>query len=322
MLLDELVKAIEIIKARINKTRADTYESKLGDNEYRTRIVLIDPVLCALGWDVSDPALVTIEDHHSGVGTPDYALLGRDGKPKAYIEAKKLGETEGPPKRADMDQLRRYGDELNINYVGLTDGDHWIFRDFSRGFSSQESYPLDVTISKEPVSQCALKFLLLWQRNLEAGQLIGASEPILVTPPDPDSIPEKPDELQPVAPSNEGLVSLADFRFDRNNMPSRIHLPDGQVNPINAWIGIFKETAEYLIRKGKLTEAVCPIGAVVNTKPQSESGTEWRPEHTSRLSNGLFFNRNVGGSDQVKRAKSLLMRFGEDPGTILLKLSK
>ena len=177
-------------------------------------------------------------------------------------------------------------------------------------------------MSEQEEHKCALKFLLLWQRNLQTGQLIEASEPVLVTPPDPDPLPKKPDGFQPTAlPSHEGWIPLSDFQFDRNNMPSKIHLPDGQVSPINAWIGIFRETAEYLIRIGKLTEAVCPIGAIVNTKPQSESGTEWRKEHTSRLSNGLFFNRNVGGNDQVKRAKSLLVRFGQDPASILLKSS-
>ena len=50
MLLDDLVTAIQTVQQRIRE-----HGTSLSQNEYRTRLALIDPMLNALGWDVSDP---------------------------------------------------------------------------------------------------------------------------------------------------------------------------------------------------------------------------------------------------------------------------
>ena len=55
-MLDDLVTAIQTVQQRIRE-----HGNTLSQNEYRTRIALIDPILNALGWDVSDPVLVTPE---------------------------------------------------------------------------------------------------------------------------------------------------------------------------------------------------------------------------------------------------------------------
>ena len=79
MLLDDLVTAIQTVQQRIRE-----HGNTLSQNEYRTRLALIDPILNALGWDVSDPNLVTIEDQWAG-GRADYALLGpKTDKPKGF----------------------------------------------------------------------------------------------------------------------------------------------------------------------------------------------------------------------------------------------
>ena len=121
MLLDDLVTAIQTVQARIRE-----HGNSLSQNEYRTRISLIDPILNALGWDVSDPRLVTVEDHHqAGNGRADYALLGSDGKTESlYIEAKRLNE----PLEAHQDQVFKYTWDQKLFYGGLTDGNRWIFR--------------------------------------------------------------------------------------------------------------------------------------------------------------------------------------------------
>ena len=81
MMLDELVSVIETIKECIN-----THGPSLRQNETRTRRALIDPLLQVLGWDTSDPALVTPE-YRVDVGWADYALQGAGNKPAAVIEA-------------------------------------------------------------------------------------------------------------------------------------------------------------------------------------------------------------------------------------------
>ena len=54
--LDELAACIEQLKTRLLSHRTD-----LEENEIRTRMALIDPLLRALGWDVSDSAVVIPE---------------------------------------------------------------------------------------------------------------------------------------------------------------------------------------------------------------------------------------------------------------------
>ena len=85
MLLDDLVAVIEKIQQRIRD-----HGATLRQNETRTRTALIDPLLTALGWDVSDPALVTPE-YRVDVGWADYALSSLRNQPSAVIEAKRLG---------------------------------------------------------------------------------------------------------------------------------------------------------------------------------------------------------------------------------------
>ena len=56
MPLDDLVQVIEALQERIRE-----HGDSLRQNEIRTRVALIDPLLTALGWDVSDPGVVTAE---------------------------------------------------------------------------------------------------------------------------------------------------------------------------------------------------------------------------------------------------------------------
>ncbi len=86
MSLDELSRTIRTLAERIRD-----HSALLSTSEARTRLALVDPLLNALGWDTSDPAKVSVEYDVEG-RQADYALLGPDGKPKAFVEAKKLGE--------------------------------------------------------------------------------------------------------------------------------------------------------------------------------------------------------------------------------------
>ena len=47
--LDDLVARIELLQARIR-----SHKAALRENETRTRMALIDPLMHALGWDVSE----------------------------------------------------------------------------------------------------------------------------------------------------------------------------------------------------------------------------------------------------------------------------
>ena len=199
MPLDDLVQVIETLQQRIRD-----YGDSLRQNEIRTRVALIDPLLTALGWDVAEPGLVTAE-YNIGNGRADYALLVPANKPAALVEAKHLGEQLESPNH--QEQVFTYALMQQVKYAGLTDGNHWVLDDVS-DFSG-ERRKLDVNIANIPAHQCALKFLLLWQPNLSLGQPVVAEEPIFSDGPKTKPVNGGGGTLPPP----DGWTSLADFRF-------------------------------------------------------------------------------------------------------------
>ena len=102
MLLEDLVGCIELLQERIR-----SYSAPLRENETRTRMALIDPLLRALDWDVSDPGVVTPE-YRVKDGWADYALL----RPRRLAGSSRGGQEArrgaGVPPDADA-QLRECG---------------------------------------------------------------------------------------------------------------------------------------------------------------------------------------------------------------------
>ena len=138
-MLDDLVGVIETLKTRIQDHRAD-----LQASETRTRMALIDPLLTALGWDASDPRLVTPE--YASNGRADYALLSPDGPPAALVEAKKLGEALEPHRM----QMLNYSNASGVAFSGLTDGNHWELYDVFRKDTLDKRRVLELSISDTP----------------------------------------------------------------------------------------------------------------------------------------------------------------------------
>ena len=173
-------------------------------------MALIDPLLRALGWDTEDPALV-LPEYESGRGKPgeraDYALMG-EGKPKAVIEAKKLGESLANHRG----QMVNYANMSGIPYAGLTDGNHWEFYKVFDAKPIEERRLLQVSISNDAAHECALKLLLLWHPNLASGQPVQPIDPVLA-----DST-----ELQPPAvPSRAAVGARLSARRRRAGSCSR-----------------------------------------------------------------------------------------------------
>ena len=295
MLLDELVGVIETLQTRIGE-HGDT----LRQNETRTRMALIDPLLQALGWDVADPGVVTPEYDVSGQRV-DYALLGTGGQPAATVEAKKLGE----PLTAHRMQMLNYSNAAGIAYAGLTDGNQWELYEVFKQVTLEERRLLDLRILNTPAHECALKLLLLWRPNLAPGTPVAASEPILAdalqtTPATPEPIVPTPIPVLPTpAPANnEGWTPLAGFRPETNqSVPSTIRFPDGEEKQPDYWNGMIIQVAEYLIRTSKLTFGRCPVPVpnrpryIVHTEAVHSNGKAFT--ESRRLSNGLFCEVDV-----------------------------
>ena len=169
MLLDELVDVIQTIQDRIRG-----HGASLRENETRTRMALIDPLLQALGWDTADPGLVTPEYNVSGKRA-DYALLDGKRSPVVFLEAKRLDELLSNHRS----QVAAYASELGIKYPALTNGNDWEVYDNSKLVPIEQRSILNLSIKDSEAHQLALRLLLLWRPNLASGQPVAASEPVL-----------------------------------------------------------------------------------------------------------------------------------------------
>ncbi len=153
--IDNLVGVIKSLQEHINRDHAN-----IGADETRTRNVLINPLLEALGWDPANPELVTTEYRlRFGYRPPraDYALhpQGQQGQPIAFIEAKRMATELSSEHR---DQVFNYASRRkSVKCVCLTNGDVWEF------YEIFEEAPPQVVLSirHESAYDCAVKLLPL-----------------------------------------------------------------------------------------------------------------------------------------------------------------
>ena len=313
-MLDDLVGVIETLKSRIELHRTD-----LQKNEIRTRGTLIDPLLRALGWDVADPTLVTLE-YATGEGRPDYALLGDNGKPSAFVEAKRLGVSL----TTHRSQMLNYSNEQGVRYAAITDGDQWELYTVFEPKPIEERQILDVTISTTPATQCALKFLMIWRPNLKDGQPESAKQPLWGLQISESPLEATP-EAQPLLPTPVlagNWVGIKGYTVKKNTKPSRVRLPDGTELAINSWRNLLVRVAEWLIDKKVLTQETCPVlrtknpsgRCIVNTEPNHPSGTGFQAYN--RLSRGLYLNVHFSAKNMVGECIRLLESLGQDASSV------
>ncbi len=170
-MLDELVGTIERLQERIRDHR-----QSLGAYESRTRAALIDPLLTALGWDVSNPAFVEVEPKTKD-GWADYALLGSSRAPVMFVEAKKLAGrdvSEHAPQAVNYAVGENLGRSPKIEHCAVTDGDEWRVYNVL----TQDLVLTSAISAPDPV-KTALQFLALWRENLVRG-FAKAAEAIFV----------------------------------------------------------------------------------------------------------------------------------------------
>ncbi len=315
-MLDDLVGVIETLKTRIQDHRAD-----LQASETRTRMALIDPLLTVLGWDASDPRLVTPEYDVNGKRA-DYALLNGHGAPVVFLEAKKLDQDLSNHRS----QVAAYASELGIKYPALTNGNDWEVYDNSKLIPIEQRNILNVSIAKDPVHQVALKLLLLWRANLASGQPIEANEPIITVSTQVEQT--KKDQQTPTPPNNEGWTSLLNLPPDVSwhDYPSTIRFPNGDERPVNPknWKHVLIEASEWLIQNGGLTKDKCPIGQdsnryIIHTEPMHPSGKSFH--NPAQLSNGLFMAPAANAKRAANDCVYLMACCSQDSSGVEIRLA-
>lgn len=144
--MNKLIQTIDAIRQKLPDLRRHSLK------ETPTRIILIDPLLHALGWDVCDPDEVQLEYPTIDGKSVDYALkLNR--KPVLLVEAKALDDSLEDVKA--VTQVVGYAANNGIVWCILTNGIRW------RVYRS--------------VEKCPAPDKLMYEVNLEAGQSEGMS---------------------------------------------------------------------------------------------------------------------------------------------------
>ncbi len=333
-MLDDLVGVIETLQQRIR-----THGATLRANEIRTRTALIDPLLTALGWDVSDPALVTPE-YAVGEGRADYALHGSESIPAAVIEAKRLGHTLNDEERM---QMLNYANTRGVRYAAVTDGNVWeLYPVFTQTPQPLEDRRLlNLRISSEPAHELVLKLLLLWRPNLASGQPVTAEEPLFnaglvdqTTTPEPETQePTQTFEPPSTGPTNRSLaeprwVSLTEFNPPSGSSPpSAIRFPgEKEEKVISSWTSILVEVAVWLNSTGELTVIKAPVplsnnSYLVHVEPKHPTGEQFRRRR--EIADGKLVINTFGSAEQMRNStRRLLQHCGIDPATVHLQVEQ
>ncbi len=328
-MLDELVRTIETLRGRI-----DGFGPDLGRNEIRTRTVLIDPMLKVLGWDVTDPNLVTVE-YDVPPGRADYGLRrGLDNPPVVLIEAKKLNEPLDP----HVGQLLNYALVRGVRYGCLTDGNIWEVYDVFQQVPLEERKRLSVTIADDTSGKVALAMLGLLQSSLKDGNFVSAAalltevednaarEPAsqVVVVPAPHLMPAQ-SVPQTSAPVGEGWTSLTGgFESTDRPAPTAIRLPGGEERDIRSWRSIVIESVRWLHERGLLTSEERQFRSghkrfLFNTNGKHPNGGEF---HTPIPlgGTGIVIEGNISATLSVRSTRRLMEHLGEDPSQVFLRL--
>ncbi len=102
-----------------------------GNSEMSTRYILIDPILRALGWDLSDPQQCVVDYNLPSGMRPDYFLFGRDGLLIAIIEAKRIDEHTDNTEH--WYQIDDYAEFQKPRLACVTNGEYWRFCLYENG---------------------------------------------------------------------------------------------------------------------------------------------------------------------------------------------
>ena len=318
MPLDDLVGCIELLQERMRSHRG-----ALRENETRTRMALIDPLLRALGWDVSDPEVVTPEYKGNG-GWADYALLRTDGHPAAIVEAKKLGEALSSHRM----QMLNYANASDIEYAGLTDGNHWeLYSVFERG-QLNDRRKLEVEIANTPAHTSALLLLLLWRPNLASGKPVMAATPILgdrppaLTPTEGEP-PHPPEQAPTSRPPSPGWIALSEYEpLPGTPCPAAIRFWDGSEQALEYWHEILTGVVKRLHSEGRLTVEDVPIGFrskvySVHTEPVHPSGKAFgNPKWVEETP--FVVNAQLNAGQVRANTKRLLQHYDRNPAKVYL----
>ena len=296
-------KVVERTVAALRRRIRDDREY-LAQNEMQTRVLLIDPLLRALGWDPGNSMDVRLE-FRTGKGRVDYALM-REGAPVIVIEAKKLEHEIG---REVRQKLFEYADAprcLEVRLAVATDGDAWFFWRKSDGWSNR--WDAKVKIS----SRSTLKAASALVEYLSPSKLRvrAAKKPIRTKSRKTRSRRGKWYPLVGELPEGR---------------PTAVRLGDEPQTNWVSWRELYADVAEYLYATGYLDESDLPV-YVANGRycAINDVGVHPGPDRKPfgapvQIGENMWLETDVYSKSLRDYPRRLLTRFHNNPGSVQLR---
>ena len=325
-MLDELAHVIGSLRKRIQ-----SHGSHIGDYEKRTRVSLIDPLLSALGWDVSDPSLVEVETKTDN-GWADYALLSAEQQPLVFIEAKKLKDTQ--PAIAQVAGYVASENALrgaNIRYCVCTNGDYWYLLDVR----SPNPVIMKTSIMQGNVHKVALNLLGLWRPSLQDGSYEPVPDPTFEKSHQESSAPTPANAMTRQTDGSARLDSQSDgdwislgsrFEVTGRPAPTRIRFPDGSEKGLSKWKEVIVQLATWLHSKGSLSEERWsrPFGNKYLFSADGKHPRTQKPFISAKPIFGteLYLETSLSNEQMLRYAKDMLDRCGQSAASVRLKLPR
>ena len=299
------------------RVRIDSHGDALRRSEMMTRYALIDPLLRELGWDTSDPAVV-IPEYSSGSGRADYALLD-SGTPVTMVEAKKLDE----PLQGAVSQGIQYCLEWGTRNFAVTDGRRWEIYETHRPVPINDKRIVAFDLKGSSTAEVCLQALALWRSGVVEGQVRPGQIPVVGLPTDQPSTDEPcVVEPPPTEPGWEPLTTLNPGPSSRPPAPIEILFPDNSPADIKHWVGVTESVVRWLMGKGLLTEAHCPIRQgnlhLLATRPTHPNGNAMREKRID----SLYLNRDYNSRDQVRNSINIIRHVGQDPSQFRVRFGE
>ena len=307
----DLTKAMELfqeIRRRVQKHQSDF-------SEFRTRILLIDPVLRLLGWDVENPDLVVLEYQPSTRKrqSADYILKNNEEN-VAIVEAKNIDKKiDDLEYREQADNYARYA---GAQFFIVTNGITWLLyeRTLKTGFELLEPIVSFDVVHDKPY-QCALAAISMWRPNLASdGGASEVAEPVFISSesaPDqpssqpneqqeqqqPDDLPKDDDKRYPFAAENR--------LYPQGTKPTRLKIGDHVDKQAVHWLDVIHEVVAWLIYEEILSDNHCPIEigkkTFINSEAVNRDGTPFKTPR--QLPKGLILQRSVRNRSAMAQVK-------------------
>ena len=285
------------------------HASALQKHEAATRCALVDPMLQAWGWDVTDPAVVTPEYRASGFGKAktyaDYALfVAKHGKrsprkPSVIVEVKKFRSPDPLMGQAERDALIK-ATKTKAKYYAFTDGNRWWL--CTVGAKTIMSFRLDDP--KTSISALSREALPLERSYL--GKVTNFVDLNLV----------------PLTKAYQTFWKPA-----ANRIPSfTVQIPGHVKKTTTSWRGLSRVIIDWL-DQNRFLDGLTEIPfeknrprLFLNTRPRHATGDKFRTRYHARIS-GLYFEMYASPNSLMQSIINLLEKVGQNPNAIHIKIS-